>query len=100
MKSRFSNCITATALLVALAMPAGLAAQENQNHNSDHQHHHYKLIDLGTFGGPQSWAPGVGEGPGGALSNAGASTGAANTPDSNPFYSYPCNPFAGSITCE
>jgi probable HAF family extracellular repeat protein len=100
MKSRFSNCITATTLFAALAMPAGLAAQENQNHNSDHQHHHYKLIDLGTFGGPQSWAPGVGEGPGGALSNTGAVTGAANTPDSNPFYSYPCNPFAGSITCE
>ncbi len=90
--------ITAVALLVALAIPVRLAAQNKPEHNNNHQHHHYKLIDLGTFGGPQSWVEGAGEGPGGALSNAGAATGAANTPDSNPNYSYPCNPF-GSFSC-
>ena len=98
MKSRFSTLIPAMALFTALAIPVRLAAQNKAEHNSNHKVHHYRLVDLGTFGGPQSWAPGVGEGPGGALSNAGGVIGAANTPDSNPNYSYPCNPF-GSYTC-
>jgi probable HAF family extracellular repeat protein len=95
MKTRFLILLTAITLFAALAMPVQLAAQENKDKQ---KHHHYQLIDLGTFGGPQSWVDGAGEGPGGALSNAGAATGAANTPDSNPNYSYPCNPF-GSFSC-
>jgi probable HAF family extracellular repeat protein len=53
MKSRFSHCITATALLAVLGGSVGVAAQRNQNHNH-FKHHHYKLIDFGTFGGPSS----------------------------------------------
>jgi probable HAF family extracellular repeat protein len=45
-------CITALTLLTALAIPVRLAAQDNQDHK--HKHHHYKLIDMGTFGGPNS----------------------------------------------
>jgi hypothetical protein len=37
-------------LLCALAVPMGLAAQDA--HKT--MHHHYKLIDVGTFGGPTS----------------------------------------------
>jgi probable HAF family extracellular repeat protein len=45
-------CITALTLLTALSVPLRLAAQDNQDHK--HKHHHYKLIDMGTFGGPAS----------------------------------------------
>lgn len=48
MKSRLSNCFTVVALLAALAIPSGLAAQ---GHN---QPRRYKLVDLGTLGGPNS----------------------------------------------
>lgn len=33
-----------------LAIPIQLVAQEQQDNN--HKQHHYKLIDMGTFGGP------------------------------------------------
>jgi probable HAF family extracellular repeat protein len=52
MKKNLSTYITGLTLFAALAAPAQLAAQEKQDH--PHQYHHYKLIDMGTFGGPQS----------------------------------------------
>jgi probable HAF family extracellular repeat protein len=95
MKSRFLICITAL-LVATLAIPVQLAAQQKQHHN---KHHHYKFIDLGTFGGPQSWVDGAGEGPAPTLNNEGVVIGAANTPDSNPSYSYPCDFFSPSFLC-
>jgi probable HAF family extracellular repeat protein len=50
MKSRFSIYIAVVTVCAALAIPAGLAAQNAQ-------HHHYQLIDMGTFGGPESFFP-------------------------------------------
>src|SRR5215469_6124961 len=60
MKTKFQILLSAitfiagVALLFAgLAVPGRLAAQDKQDHN--HRHRHYKLIDMGTFGGPQSY---------------------------------------------
>ncbi len=74
MKSRTLTRITAITLFAALALPLQLAAQ----------HTRYKLIDIGTFGGPTSYfsAGDVGER---VLNNRGMLAGAADTatPDSD-----------------
>jgi probable HAF family extracellular repeat protein len=57
---------------------------EAQNHHHHHQYHHYKLIDTGTFGGPNTYlfTQGVGAQ---VLNNRGVVTGSADTsiPDPN-----------------
>jgi len=52
MKSRTLISVTAMTLFAALAIPVRLAAQDNRDPH--HKHHHYKLIDVGTFGGPNT----------------------------------------------
>ena len=52
MESRTLARAITVALFAALVIPAGLAAQEQQANN---QQPRYKLIDLGTFGGPASF---------------------------------------------
>ncbi len=63
MKSGTLVCITAMTLFAALAIPVRLrvAAQEQPTTQQDGstqaaqaQHVRYKLVDLGTFGGPAS----------------------------------------------
>jgi probable HAF family extracellular repeat protein len=56
MKSRTWMWTIAVCLFVALATPVWTAAQDNPSPNY-HQHHTYKLIDLGTFGGPNGSVP-------------------------------------------
>jgi hypothetical protein len=56
MKSRILTLIAAMTLLAAtLAIPIRLTAQDKDDHSDEHRHHHYKLIDVWTFGGPQSY---------------------------------------------
>jgi len=94
MKPKKLMCITAIALFAGLAIPAGLAAQDKQEHNNHHKHHRYKLIDLGTFGGPQSWVFGAFEWPASTVNNAGTVVGGADSSNSNPNYPN-VNPFLG-----
>jgi probable HAF family extracellular repeat protein len=89
MRSKSSMSSTAIAFFVALAIPLGLAAQSNQDH-SNKTHHHYQLIDMGTFGGPNSGVPTVfdeinGTAGAQAISDAGAITGTADTSIADPL---------------
>jgi hypothetical protein len=74
MKSRTLTCITAITLFAAVTVPVRLAAQG---------HTRYKVIDVGTLGGPNSLPPlplfeGSASGPE-SLSRAGTFTGQADT---------------------
>src|SRR5712692_1302714 len=67
MKSRTLTCVTLVTLLVALGTPVRLTAQ----------HTRYKLVDVGTFGGPNGgYFAFVGAR---SLNNHGVTTGAADT---------------------
>jgi probable HAF family extracellular repeat protein len=63
-------------LFAALAMPLGLAAQDDAAQAKKAQHHHYKLIEVATFGGPNSYFTFVTQ----TLNKHGAATGWADTP--------------------
>jgi probable HAF family extracellular repeat protein len=83
-KKHLTMYITALTLLAALAKPAGLVAQDNPDHK--HWHHHYKLIDMGTFGGSESYiSPYFYSGPFQALNNAGTFASWGDTSELDPF---------------
>jgi probable HAF family extracellular repeat protein len=84
MKSTFLICFSVMTLLATLAFPVGVAAQQQKVPQQ-----HYKLIDLGTFGGPTSWFCNDLNGGGGAcpiLNSRGTLVSGADTADSNPNY--------------
>src|SRR5579863_3547549 len=67
---------------IALVVPVQLAAQGNQP--SLHQYHHYQVVDVGTFGGPNSsYLQGFPEGR--MLNNGGAVVGASDTSTPDPL---------------
>src|SRR5689334_14732298 len=51
--------IAAAVIVVALALPICTAAQDSSTTNH-YLHHRYRLIEIGTFGGPSSSVPGPG----------------------------------------
>ena len=73
-----------TMILFGMATPASLAAQEIAKPVHDNKHHHYQLIDIGTFGGPDSSfvlpSPEVR-----LLNNSGVAVGSADTPTLDPL---------------
>jgi probable HAF family extracellular repeat protein len=75
MKSEKLLCITAMALVVTLAIPVSLAAQEHPT-----KHHKYNLVDIGTFGGPGSHINGPQ-----FINNRGMFAGYADTSTPDPF---------------
>lgn len=55
MMYRALTCIFTMTLFGALAIPVRLAAQEQEEKKEQKaKHHHYKLVDIGTFGGPRA----------------------------------------------
>ena len=55
MKSRGKACLTTIMLFAALAFPAQGIGQEQVESQHHRVHHRYRLVDLGTFGGPESF---------------------------------------------
>src|SRR5215467_2030169 len=72
MKPRSPFALSALALVIAFALSVPLAAQQAR----------YRLVDLGTFGGPASYFP---NGFDGILNNHGTAVGFANTSTPDPF---------------
>ena len=57
MKDRRLILVIAVAVFALLTGSTGLSAQDDAAKGKKAQHHHYKLIDMGTFGGPASYFP-------------------------------------------
>jgi probable HAF family extracellular repeat protein len=55
MKSKILLWMTEISLFGLLAIPAGLVARERANDEHRAKHHRYKLVDVRTFGGPESF---------------------------------------------
>ena len=81
MKSTKLMSFIAASLFAALALPVQLSAQRNADEN--HSHPHYKLIDMGTFGGANSYffSDPVVE----SVNNPGTVVGGADTGLSDPY---------------
>jgi probable HAF family extracellular repeat protein len=89
--------LTAITMIAPLAIPARLAAQGNQG---NHKHHHYKVIDIGTFGGPESFViPTFEIGSPNPLNSRGSTVGGAGNSVSTNANSNPieCGGIEGSV---
>lgn len=86
MNSKTWTRIIALALFAVLAISVQLAAQDKQDHH--HKYHHYHLIDVGTFGGPQSFLGANDFNAVTVVNQGGAFVGYADTPMPDPFPSF------------
>jgi probable HAF family extracellular repeat protein len=76
---RVQVCLTHALILAFAALAPWVTAQDNSTPN---MHHRYTIVDVGTFGGPQSTYQGVLSE---ILNPAGASNGTADTTIPDPF---------------
>jgi probable HAF family extracellular repeat protein len=93
MNSKTWMCIIALTVLATLAIPVQSAAQNNTKQDHHHNPHHYQLVNMGTFGGPQSYIVNTGILPGGKfINNGGVLTGFADTSTPDPVPAACFNP--------
>ena len=85
MKPRTWMWMPVVSLIAALAMPVGIVAQDNSMQNPKPKHHIYKVIDLGTFGGPNSFVNGPTVP---IMGNNGTYAGEAETATPDPYAPY------------
>jgi probable HAF family extracellular repeat protein len=90
------KCQSLVLAIAAAVISVGAAAQDATEQVKTAQHHHYKLVDIGTLGGPTSGVPTVfyeiyGTSGARGISNRGAVTGTSDTsiPDPLCFFD-PC----------
>ena len=83
MKPRTWMRMPVVSLIAALAMPVGTAAQNIPLPNNQPKHHTYKLIDLGTLGGPNSFI--LSQPSGAEITNGGRVIGEADTTTPDPY---------------
>jgi probable HAF family extracellular repeat protein len=83
MKLKRWHLFVVVTLFGALALPVAMAAQDNATQNHKPKHHTYRLIDLGTFGGPQSFVN-IPNGYAPVLNNRGTVAGWADTSTADP----------------
>jgi probable HAF family extracellular repeat protein len=77
------SSIAGVSLLAGLVAPTVVASQDDLKPNNA-RHHHYKVVDIGTFGGPNSsYLQGFPEGR--MLNNSGAVVGAGDTSTPDPL---------------
>lgn len=76
MKFKKWTSVVAATLFAVLAMPVAMAAQDNPSPDHKAKHQRYKLVDLGTLGGPNSFFNG---GPPPMINNEGVAAGEADT---------------------
>jgi probable HAF family extracellular repeat protein len=87
-------CFIPLTLLAALAISHSVAAQGTAIQTNKPKHHTYKVIDIGTFGGPNS-SLGVGYQ---NINSSGAVIGVAETPTTDPFPPPNClSPFSNCL---
>jgi probable HAF family extracellular repeat protein len=75
-KSKRSKYFTAAILLILLATSAAFAQELRAGQEQGREHRRYKLIEVGTFGGPNSYFTFISK----PLNNRGVATGFADTP--------------------
>lgn len=91
MKFEKWTCFIPLTLLAALAISHSVAAQGTAIQTNKPKHHTYKLIDIGTFGGPNSYIVGNG------INSSGAVIGVAETPTTDPFPPPCLSPFSNCL---